>query len=151
MTDDQRTICPHFGRAAYYLVFTVEDGEIVSREVRPKAGHRQFAGAEHEHHHDHSDGHGDHHGEDHEHDHHHDHGHAHGRGFGEHADWKHAQMVESVRDCRVVLVRGMGQGARLALSEAGVTPCVATREDAEEAVRAYLSEGRGDEPGCPSA
>ncbi len=154
VTDDQRTVCPHFGRAAYYLVFTVENGEIVAREVRPKAGHRQFADSGH--HDDSHAGHG-HHGS---HEHHHDHGHAgghehhhdhaHGRGFGDHADWKHAQMVESVQDCEVVLVRGMGQGARLALAEAGITPCAATREDAEEAVRAYLADGRGGDPECPS-
>lgn len=124
VTDDQRTICPHFGRAAYYLVFTVENGEIVAREVREKAGHRRFASTDHD---------GD-----------------HAHGFGDHADWKHSLMVESVQDCEIVLVRGMGQGARLALAEAGITPCAATREDAEEAVRAYLADGRGGDPGCPS-
>ena len=33
VTDDQQTVSRHFGRAPYYLVFTVENGAIVSREL----------------------------------------------------------------------------------------------------------------------
>ena len=42
ITDDGVTISQHFGRAPYYLVYTVEDGEIVDRELREKLGHAQF-------------------------------------------------------------------------------------------------------------
>mgnify|MGYP001095166884 CR=1 FL=1 len=34
ITDDGVAISQHFGRAAYYLVATVEDGQIVNRELR---------------------------------------------------------------------------------------------------------------------
>jgi predicted Fe-Mo cluster-binding NifX family protein len=37
-----KSVTQHFGRAPYYVVVTVEDGEIVSRETRAKAGHDQF-------------------------------------------------------------------------------------------------------------
>ena len=31
ITDDERTISQHFGRAPYYVVVTIEDGKIVDR------------------------------------------------------------------------------------------------------------------------
>ena len=42
ITDDGKTISQHFGRAPYYLVATVENGQIVNREMRNKLGHNQF-------------------------------------------------------------------------------------------------------------
>ena len=29
ITDDEKTISQHFGRAPYYMVFTIEDGHII--------------------------------------------------------------------------------------------------------------------------
>ncbi len=122
VTEDGQTISQHFGRAPYYLVFTVEDNTIINRELRDKAGHHQFAG-EHE---------------AHEHGHGHEHGHE-GHGFGPEADRKHARMIETITDCQVMLVRGMGRGAYVALQQAGITPIVTDIADAEAAVRAYLA------------
>jgi hypothetical protein len=42
ITDDGTTISQHFGRAPYYAVFTIEEDQIVNREMRDKVGHRQF-------------------------------------------------------------------------------------------------------------
>ena len=36
ITDDGKTISLHFGRAQQYLVATVENGQIVNRELRDK-------------------------------------------------------------------------------------------------------------------
>ena len=123
ITDDGQTISQHFGRARYYKVFTIDDGKPAGSEMREKAGHHDFA---HE-------------------DHHHDHDHAHkgrndprGHGFGAQADARHAAMVESILDCEVVLVRGMGQGAYLAMKAANIKPIVTDIEAIEEAVQAYL-------------
>ncbi len=44
VSGDGITISEHFGRAPFYVVVTVEDGKIVSRERRDKMGHAQFAG-----------------------------------------------------------------------------------------------------------
>ena len=44
VSDDGVTISRHFGRAPMYVVVTVEDGTILSRENRDKMGHAQFAG-----------------------------------------------------------------------------------------------------------
>jgi hypothetical protein len=47
ITDDGKTISQHFGRASHYLVATVENGQIISRELREKLGHSQFASEPH--------------------------------------------------------------------------------------------------------
>jgi len=38
-TEDGQTISAHFGQAPYYKVIYVDDGQIVSQEVRAKAHH----------------------------------------------------------------------------------------------------------------
>jgi predicted Fe-Mo cluster-binding NifX family protein len=138
VTDNGQTISAHFGRAPYYLVFTVENGAISRREMREKAGHHQFAGEHHEH--------GDCHEHGHQHDHHHEHDahgdcheHSHEHGTGPHAADKHARMIESIIDCEVVIVRGMGRGAYTAMQGANITPIITDVVDPEAAVHAYLA------------
>jgi predicted Fe-Mo cluster-binding NifX family protein len=118
ITDDGTTISAHFGRARYYKVYTVEDGKIIEHETRDKAGHHDFA-----------------HEEDHEHEGRHD---PRGHGFGAGAAQRHASMIAAITDCEALLVRGMGQGAYIALQEAGIKPVVTEIAPIEEAVRAYL-------------
>jgi tRNA-Thr(GGU) m(6)t(6)A37 methyltransferase TsaA len=117
ITEDGQTISQHFGRAPYYLVFTVEDKEIVGKELRDKAGHRQFAQ------------------EDGKHTSRND---PRGHGFGAHSEAKHTRMIEPIQDCEAVIVRGMGRGAYLAMEQAHIRPFVTELADAEEAVKAYL-------------
>jgi tRNA-Thr(GGU) m(6)t(6)A37 methyltransferase TsaA len=121
ITEDGQTISQHFGRAPHYLVFTIEDGEITGKELRDKVGHRQFVNEPHDHDHDH--GHND----------------PRGHGFGAHSDAKHMRMIESIQDCDIIIVRGMGRGAYLAMQDANIRPFVTELADAEEAVRAYLN------------
>ncbi len=47
ITENGKTISQHFGRAPYYLVFTIEDGKITNREMREKMGHQHFANEPH--------------------------------------------------------------------------------------------------------
>jgi predicted Fe-Mo cluster-binding NifX family protein len=117
ITEDGQTISQHFGRAPYYLVFTVENNEIVDKELRDKVGHRQFAQENHDH--------------DTEHD-------PRGHGFGAHSDAKHARMIESIQDCEAIIVRGMGRGAYLAMEQANIRPFVTDLADVEGAVKAYI-------------
>lgn len=133
ISDDGKTISAHFGRARHYLVYTVEDGEIVDRELRDKAGHHEFAGHEHHggHEHDH-----DHHGRD----------DPRGHGFGRGAGRRHAQMISAIEDCDLLLARGMGQGAYLALQEANITPITTELKMIEDAVQAYLAGEIVDRP-----
>lgn len=124
VTDDGKTISQHFGRAAKYAVYTVEDGEITARELRDKVGHRQFAkeGGGHHHDRDHTSGHGQ----------------GQGHGFGHHAEEKHRRMFETIKDCDVLLARGMGRGAYMGLEQAGIKPVVTDIPDIEQAAQAVI-------------
>ena len=116
VTDDEKTISAHFGRAQYYVVLEIENGKVIAQETRPKANHSQFA-----------DGH----------EHHDEPGHAHGT--GPRAQHRHGQMLENIRDCKVLLARGMGQGAHVSLKAKGIQPVLTDIQDIQEAVNAYLS------------
>jgi len=125
VTDDGRTISAHFGRARAYLVCTVEGGRVVAEELRDKAGHHTFAASgEHDHGHEHGHGHGE---------------HAGGHGSGPAAAARHAAMTEPIHDCTVVLARGMGRGAFVALEQAGLEPFITTEVSIADAVRAYAA------------
>jgi predicted Fe-Mo cluster-binding NifX family protein len=117
ITEDGQTISQHFGRAPYYLVFTVEDKKIVGKELRDKVGHRQFAQEDHQHASEND---------------------PRGHGFGAHSEAKHARMIESIQDCEVIIVRGMGRGAYLAMEQANIRPFVTEIASAEEAVKVYI-------------
>jgi predicted Fe-Mo cluster-binding NifX family protein len=117
ITDDGKTISEHFGRAPYYLVATVEDGKIVSRERRDKLGHAQFGGEVHDQEEDASGRHG----------------------YGPVADDRHARMAMAIADCEALLCRGMGMGAYDSMKARNIRPVVTDISDIDEAVLAYAS------------
>ena len=116
ITDDEHSISQHFGRAPYYLVMTVEDGQIVQRERRDKLGHAHFANEPH--------------GTD-----------PRGHGFDPAAQNRHAQMAAAIADCDVLLCRGMGTGAYESMQQAGIRPIVTDIAGIDAAVQAYV-DGR---------
>jgi predicted Fe-Mo cluster-binding NifX family protein len=118
VSEDGVTISQHFGRAPFYIVVTVEDGKIVSREQRDKLGHAHFANEPHE------ETHG---------------GGPHGHGFDPPAQNRHARMAGAIADCEVLLARGMGAGAYQSLAQAGIRPLVTDIAIIDAAVQAYLS------------
>ncbi len=110
VTDDGRSVSPHFGRARGYLVITVKDGAVVEREMRPKfAPHRD--GERHS---------GD---DDGSHD-------------GPEAHERHDRMIAPIWDCAVLAARGMGRGAYERIAAAGIQPILTDIADAEEAALA---------------
>ena len=118
VTEDENTISMHFGRAPYYLIFTVEEDKIIGKELRDKLGHRQFANEpSHE-----ETGAPD----------------PRGHGFGKSSEDKHNRMIEAIKDCEVIIVNGMGRGAYIAMEQANIRPFVSDIADAEEAVKAYI-------------
>ena len=127
VTDDQATISRHFGRAQYYLVFTVEDGQVVQQELRSKLGHDQFQHEEHQ-------------------EHEHDHDHEHGHGYGQHSQDKHSRMMANIGDCQLLLAGGMGLGARASLEAIGVKPILTNVREIDAAVQAYLAGELEDQP-----
>ena len=112
VTDDGSTLARHFGRARYYQVYTVTDGAVEQEELRDRAGTLH---------------HGHHHGHD---DHHHHHG---------HSDHSHAGMVEQIEDVDVLIVGGMGSGARQAMDAAGIHVVATSLNQTRPAVEALLS------------
>lgn len=119
VTDDGNTISQHFGRASMYAVYTVENGAILQRELRDKLGHRQFAQEERDRHHQHQDN-------------------AEGHGYGRYAEDKHRRMFANIKDCELVLARGMGRGAYQGMQQANLTPIVTDIIDMEAAVLSVI-------------
>jgi predicted Fe-Mo cluster-binding NifX family protein len=118
ITEDGTTISQHFGRAPYYLVVTVEDGKVASREKRDKAGHHTFAAGQHP-----------------------DTAPGERHGYDAGAQSRHATMAQTIADCQVLLAGGMGWGAYDSLKNAGIEVVVTDVESIDEAVKLYL-EGK---------
>jgi predicted Fe-Mo cluster-binding NifX family protein len=114
ITDDGKTISQHFGRAAYYMVLSIEDGKIVQREMRDKMGHNQFSaiGPEEHHHEQH--------------------------GLDEASHNKHTQMAGSIADCQAVLCGGMGMGAYESMRRLNIQPIVTDYQEIETAAQAFI-------------
>ncbi len=118
ITDDGYALSQHFGRAPYYLVLTVENGQIVNREMRNKLGHAHFANQPH--------------GTERP-------GQPHG--FEPIAQNRHMLMAEAIADCQVLLCGGMGAGAYESMRARGIKPVVTEIISIDDAVKAHL-EGK---------
>jgi predicted Fe-Mo cluster-binding NifX family protein len=115
ITEDGKTISQHFGRAPYYLVVTVENGQITERQLRDKLGHFHFANQPHEAEQPNQ---------------------PHGMDPASHN--KHLQMAEAIADCEALLCRGMGMGAYQSMQAFGIRPVVTDIAAIDEAVMAYV-------------
>jgi predicted Fe-Mo cluster-binding NifX family protein len=115
ITDDGVTVSQHFGRAPLYAVVTVEDGKIVGRETRPKAGHHTFSASQHP-----------------------DTPPGERHGYDAGAQSRHATMMDTISDCQVLLAGGMGWGAQEALRSRGIEVIATDVENIEEAVKLYI-------------
>ncbi|MBK8021164.1 MAG: hypothetical protein IPK19_06945 [Chloroflexi bacterium] len=131
VTDDGESISAHFGKAKYYMIFTLDGERIVTAERVEKPVH----------HHGH-----------HDHDHH---AHEHNVQFVDPAAQqqvaqdeavRHESMFASLHGCAVVLSRGMGQGAHMGLRAIGVQPIITDIHKIDEGVAAYLNGTIVDHP-----
>ena len=113
VSDDETTISRHFGRAPYYIALTIEEGQIVGRETRAKAGHHTFGGC----------------------DCHTAPGERHG--LGQHSEAKHQMMADTIDDCDAVVAGGMGWGAFESLKAHGIEPVITDVRDVGEAALSY--------------
>jgi predicted Fe-Mo cluster-binding NifX family protein len=120
VSDDGQTVSEHFGRAPYYVVLDVEDGRIMTRETREKAGHLTFAVQ-----------------------HHHEPGPGERRGYAPGSESKHQAMAETIGDCQALLTGGMGWGAFESMRTRNIEPVVTDVRDVDEAA---LRFARGDLP-----
>jgi len=115
ITDDGKTISRHFGRAGYYQIVEIKNGEIINREMREKVGHSEFAHRE-QRHYDSSEG----------------------SGMDPASHSKHTRMAETISDCSALICGGMGRGAYQSMETVSIKPLVTKIEDIDEAIDAYL-------------
>lgn len=109
-TIDGSSFSQHFGQSRGFMVFETEGTEIIHREFRTN------------HHTPHAQGLCNHDGQAH------------------HGTHSHANILELLSDCKVVLCGGMGAGAVNALRSRGIEPAILSGvHSTDEAVTAYLS------------
>lgn len=118
VTDDGTTVCQHFGRAQYYSVITIENGKVISKEQRRKAGHH-VAGAQHASQASNGARHG----------------------FDADAQASHAGMMANIADCQLMIAGGMGWGAQVSLKQAGINVHMTDITNIDKAIQLYL-EGK---------
>lgn len=114
ISDDGNTLSMHFGRAQFYVVAEVQEGQVVGREVRSKVGHHTFGDQPHE---EHAGG---------------------VHGYDAASEDKHARMAGNIGDCKVLLAGGMGWGAYDSLKSYGIEPIITDIRDVDQAVKAYV-------------
>jgi predicted Fe-Mo cluster-binding NifX family protein len=116
ITDDGTSISQHFGWAPYYIVFSVENGKIMSKEKREKAGHHNLGGGHHEGH----------------------------QAAGEKqtvdpvADSRHGSMMQNISDCQILIAGGMGYPAYMSLKSRNIDVIITDVADIDQAVKLYL-------------
>ncbi len=116
ITEDGTTISQHFGRAPLYIVVTVEDGKVINKETRDKAGHHTFAAhqpseiAPGERH-----------------------------GYDDGAESRHASMAEALADCQVLISGGMGWGAFESMKSHDIDAVVTDIKNIDEAIGLYIA------------
>ncbi len=120
-TYNGKMISKHFGRSKFFVIFDIEDGKVVNKEIRENTFTAHARGE---------------HGES---GHEHRHQHQHRPGMGHHS---HTGIVNALKDCDAVLCYGMGWRAAEDLKANGIKACILTDEcTMDEAVQAYI-EGR---------
>ena len=117
ITDDGKTISQHFGRAPYYLVVTIEDGQIMQREMRDKLGHNHFASQETGVHNPNER-----------------------HGFDPASHNRHVSMAQAIADCEAIICGGMGAGAYESMRQLNIQPVVTDIRNVNEAVQAYVDQ-----------
>jgi len=115
ISEDGTTISQHFGRAPLYVVASVEDGKVVNKETREKAGHHTFG----EHAHSETAP-----GERH--------------GYDTASQNKHNMMAQTINDCQVLLAGGMGWGAYDGMKSHGIEAIITDVPNIDEALKLYL-------------
>lgn len=119
-SEDGLTISQHFGRAPFYVVVTIADGQDIVYETRPKMGHAQFQQEQSAQTNDHKED-------------------SRGHGYGAEAQSRHSRMADAIIDCDILLARGMGRGLYESMEQAGIRPIVTDIRRIDEAVQAYLA------------
>jgi len=120
VSDDNQTISQHFGRSENYIVISLEHEKIIDRKTLAKPARCHSGSAHHGKHNHASD--------------------ARGSGFGHQAKHSHQEMFETIKDCDILISRGMGRGAYLDLQQSGIRPIVTDIADIDTAIEAVVDD-----------
>lgn len=120
VSDDEQTISQHFGRAEKYIVVSCEQENIIERKSLPKLGFCHTSKRHHGRHEHQSD--------------------PRGSGFGHRSKASHEQMFENIKDCDMLVSRGMGRGAYLDLQQLGIRPIITDIVDIDAAIQAVMDD-----------
>jgi predicted Fe-Mo cluster-binding NifX family protein len=120
-SDDGLNISQHFGRARFYIIYTIENDKVTAKEVRDKVGHHSFI-----------EGHGA--GSC------HDHGAQGEHGTDAASQTKHQSMLNNARDCQYILAGHMGGGAFRSIVEGGIVPILTDMKDPDEIIKAMIED-----------
>jgi predicted Fe-Mo cluster-binding NifX family protein len=108
VSDDHNSISAHFGRALYYEIYTLEDGQVTGHEtinrsetLAARPGTLTAAGDNNHHNHDHN------------------------------------AMIAPIEDCQVLVAGGMGQGAHISMQESDIQPILTDLKDIQLALSAF--------------
>lgn len=107
-SENGKFVSQYYGRATQYIILNTHDGKILSKEIRPKAGHVDFIASEP--------------GKP-----------CNGCLHGDESSIynKHHPMVLNILDCSVMLVRGTVWGAYEGLKSRWIKPVISDIEDIE--------------------
>ncbi len=105
VTDDNETISYHIGKAKKFSILTVDEGQIVSREIRERTGCLDYQLER-------SKGQTRHQGAPGE------------NGYGRHSIEDRRSWLKLIFDCKAVLARGMDQRANNGLRCMGIQPII---------------------------
>ncbi|MDG7039192.1 MAG: hypothetical protein JRN37_08615 [Nitrososphaerota archaeon] len=114
VTNDGKIVHSHFGMAKNYIVFEVENGIKGASEMRPKIWHQH-----------HPEG---------------VRGHEGGNGmhYGEGGHSQQEDMLAAIRDCQVLVARGMGRPMYDGIISRGIRPYLTDLVYVEDVVNAYI-------------
>ena len=117
-SDDGLNISQHFGRAPFYIVYTVEGDKVISKEIRDKIGHHSFIeGPDAKSCHDHGE-----------------------HGMDAASQNKHQSMLSAALDCQFIVAGHMGGGAYHSMVEQGIEPLLTEIKDPDEVIKAIIED-----------
>lgn len=120
VSDDEQTISQHFGRAEKYIVISYEQEKIIERKSLPKLDFCHSSQRHHGRHEHRSD--------------------TRGNGFGKNSKASHEKMFDDIKDCDILVSRGMGRGAFLDLQRLGIRPIITDIADIDMAIQAVVDD-----------
>jgi predicted Fe-Mo cluster-binding NifX family protein len=108
-TDDGTLISNHFGRSASFLIYEIENGKVIGREVRQNGMHHTHEAGQC------------------------------GPSSPASGPHSHAGILTALEGCDLVICAGMGEGAATALRARGMEILRVLPAPAEDTVAAYLA------------